>query len=239
MIHPYDITYLENAKASLAGMLEYSVSILQYDADEFFDLFISSGTAALFEQGDIRTLAGMSGTELSHVVLERSGLRTESASRRFNPYRTNEYRAGICLAHYQWERGITFSEITEIIPVSSIAEMCDNRYRPYEGVPDPAAAGAANRAGDQASDSLTWFETRFFDHMNDCIRDAGRSSGLKSIRLKRGLSQRELAELTGIPLRTIQQYEQLQKNINKAQFEYIVRLSSALKCEPLQLMERF
>jgi hypothetical protein len=38
-------------------------------------------------------------------------------------------------------------------------------------------------------------------------------------------------------LRTIQQYEQGQKNINKAQAEYIIKLSKALYCEPAALLE--
>ena len=40
------------------------------------------------------------------------------------------------------------------------------------------------------------------------------------------MSQKELANKTEIPLRTIQQYEQKQKNINKAQAEYLIRLSN-------------
>ena len=51
------------------------------------------------------------------------------------------------------------------------------------------------------------------------------------------MSQKELANKTEIPLRTIQQYEQKQKNINKAQAEYLIRLSKALYCEPEDLLE--
>lgn len=52
------------------------------------------------------------------------------------------------------------------------------------------------------------------------------------------MSQRELSELSGVPLRTIQQYEQQQKNINKAQVEYLVRLSQTLCCEITDLLEK-
>ena len=40
-----------------------------------------------------------------------------------------------------------------------------------------------------------------------------------------------------IPLKTIQQYEQRQKNINKARAEYVIRLSRVLQCEPEDLLE--
>ena len=52
-----------------------------------------------------------------------------------------------------------------------------------------------------------------------------------------GLSQSQLAKLTGIPVRTIQQYEQGQKDINKARAEYVITLARALYCDPQQLLE--
>ena len=47
----------------------------------------------------------------------------------------------------------------------------------------------------------------------------------------------DLAELAGIPIRTIQQYEQRQKNINKAQVQYLIALSKVLCCEISDLVE--
>ena len=41
-----------------------------------------------------------------------------------------------------------------------------------------------------------------------------------------------------VPVRTIQQYEQRQKNINKAQAEYLVVLAKVLCCEAGDLMEK-
>ena len=51
------------------------------------------------------------------------------------------------------------------------------------------------------------------------------------------MSQRELAEKSGISLRTIQQYEQRKKNINKAQIDTLIPLSMALYCEVRDLLE--
>lgn len=51
------------------------------------------------------------------------------------------------------------------------------------------------------------------------------------------MTQKELAEQTGIPLRTIQQYEQRQKNINKAASENLIALAEVLMCEPKELCE--
>ena len=62
-------------------------------------------------------------------------------------------------------------------------------------------------------------------------------SYLKLLRKRAGLSQSQLAEQTGIPVKTIQQYEQRRKDINKAQAEYVVKLSQVLCCKPQELME--
>lgn len=62
-------------------------------------------------------------------------------------------------------------------------------------------------------------------------------SRIKAYRKLIGLSQAELAERANVPLRTLQQYEQRQKNINKAQAEYVIRLADSLNCHPADLLE--
>ena len=60
---------------------------------------------------------------------------------------------------------------------------------------------------------------------------------LKLRREMLGLSQSELAQQSGIPLRTLQQYEQRRKNINNAKAVYLVDLASVLRCEVRDLIE--
>ena len=78
---------------------------------------------------------------------------------------------------------------------------------------------------------------QFVDQMNALYKTAKPETNLKLLRQKAGLSQRTLAELSGVPVRTIQQYEQRQKHINKAQAEYLVMLAKVLCCEVGDLME--
>ena len=47
-----------------------------------------------------------------------------------------------------------------------------------------------------------------------------------------------LSEQTGIPLKTIQQYEQRQKNINHARVDYLIAISRELSCEVEALVEK-
>ena len=77
----------------------------------------------------------------------------------------------------------------------------------------------------------------FVDKMNElCLSQRGEMN-LKRLRRQAGLSQRELAEKSGVSLRTIQQYEQRKKNINKAQIDTLIPLSKALYCEVRDLLE--
>ena len=79
---------------------------------------------------------------------------------------------------------------------------------------------------------------QFVDKMNELYRKAKPETNLKLRRKRAGLSQRELAEQTGISVRTIQQYEQRQKSINKAQGEYLALLAKALCCNVEDLIEK-
>ncbi len=60
---------------------------------------------------------------------------------------------------------------------------------------------------------------------------------LKLIRTTKGYSQKQLAELSGVSLRSIQMYEQRRKNINKAQSDSLYRLAKVLDCTMEDLLE--
>lgn len=212
MMHAYDKLYLEKARAALARMLDFAVYDLHQDLTSFFDLFISSGVAQLFEQGDIHILVGKSGVELAYEVLDRSGLAYERVKPQYSMDRSEEYWTGWALAYYQWETAQPFAEIVQYIPIRDIQAM----YDPYHEMDI----------------------RQFCDAMNEQLRKAKPETNLKLLRQQNGLSQKELAEISGVPLRTLQQYEQRQKNINKAQAEYLGMLSKVLNCSIEQLIER-
>ena len=61
---------------------------------------------------------------------------------------------------------------------------------------------------------------------------------IKEARKYRKMTQKQLAEAAGVATGTIQQYEQRQKNINKAQVEYLFMLAQALCCRVEDLVEK-
>lgn len=60
---------------------------------------------------------------------------------------------------------------------------------------------------------------------------------LKAWRQAKGLSQSQLAEKTGINLRTIQHYEQGSKNFDHARIDTIMRVCVALDCQLDDILE--
>ena len=212
MIRAYDKVYLDKARTVLGRMLDFAVYDLHYDIAEFFNLFITSGTAARFESGDFSVLVGMSGAELAYEVLSASNLEFERITPNYTANRSEEFWTGWALAYYQWETSMTFAEIIRYIPLRDIQAL----YSPYHEMDI----------------------RQFVDQMNTLYRAAKPETNLKLLRQKAGLSQRELANLSGIPVRTIQQYEQRQKNINKAQAEYLVMLAKVLCCGIEDIMEK-
>lgn len=212
MIHAYDKIYLDKARLALGRMLDFAVYDLKYDISEFFNLFITSGIAARFENGDFTVLVGMSGVELAYKVLEQSDIRIDRIKPNYTVNRSEEFWTGWALAYYQWETSLSFSEITSHIPIRNIMAL----YSPYHEMDI----------------------RQFVDKMNELYKTAKPETNLKHLRQKVGLNQRELAELSGVPLRTIQQYEQRQKDINKAQAQYLVMLAQVLCCDMRDLMEK-
>ena len=211
MTHAYDKLYLEKARTSLGRMLDFAVYDLKYKASEFFALFIASGVAERFEQGDFTILAGKSGIELAYLVLDEADVEYERRTPRFAAGRSEEYWTGWALAYYQWFTAMRFADIIKAVPLEEISAL----YTPYHEMDI----------------------RHFVEKMNELCLSQRAETNLKRLRHLAGLSQRELAEKSGISLRTIQQYEQRKKNINKAQIDTLIPLSKALYCDVRELLE--
>ena len=211
MIHAYDELYLERAISVMAHMLDYAVHGLGYELEDFFKQFLVSEICPKFERGQASVIAGKSGTELVLEIVERDPTEDDQRGEIVLMHRSPEYWLGWSLAYYQWYSNMHFSEIMDSVSIKDMRSMYDKYHE---------------------------MDIRHFaERMDELCHEIRRESRLKAYRNRIGLSQSELAKKTDIPLRTIQQYEQRQKNINKAQAEYLVRLSKSLYCEPEDLLE--
>ena len=192
-------------------MFDFAVNDLLLEPGECYDMFLRSGVACAFGRGDFSVIAGRSGHELVYEILDICGIPMPQIDMDYSIPRSPEYWFGWALAYYQWQSGLSFSEIAGFAPPEKVIAM----YDPYHEMDIQ----------------------QFCDAMDEMYAEVHLNSRLKTLRLEAGLSQSELAKLSGIPVRTIQQYEQRQKNINKAQAEYLVALAQVLCCAVTDLME--
>ena len=208
MIHAYDKNYLSKAQNNLASMLDFAVYDLEENLSYFYLKFLQSKICSQFERGESTVIAGKSGVELALDII---GDETLASQYRPAANRTPEYWCGWALAYFQWYSNLGFKEINKYISISEILAM----YSPYHEMDI----------------------SQFCDKMIELYNKRKNNTNLKALRLDAGLSQSELAEISDIPVRTIQQYEQKQKNINAAKAETVVKLAKALNCTVEALME--
>ena len=210
MICAYSELYLENARKVIAVLMDYAIGSLNFEPSHWYQLFSGSPAAKQFETGNPRYLAGMSGIELAHSALSEVGL--ELQVEKYIRYdRTPEYWMGWALSYYQWLKNIRFSEVLEFAEINEILNM----YKKYHEL-----------------------DIRHFCNRLDQMREAVlQETNLKRLRRLTGYSQSILALKSGVPVRTIQQYEQKQKDINHAQAAAILSLAQALGCSSRDLLE--
>ncbi|MGC2873043.1 helix-turn-helix domain-containing protein [Ihubacter sp. mB4P-1] len=80
--------------------------------------------------------------------------------------------------------------------------------------------------------------TKFVDIANARIKECFPDTNLKRFRVAYGCTQAELAEKSGVGLRSIQMYEQRNKDINKASVDTVYRLAKTLGCIMEDLIEK-
>ena len=210
--HAYQKFYLNDAQQNLAVMFDYAIRLLKYDGDQFFLYFIQSEVAQKFEHANPKYIAGMCGIELAQNVLTKIG-----AAPKFPDEPKielgKEFWLGWVLAYYQWYSGLKFSDLQEygLVPSEILS-----RYILHEAD-----------------------ISKFVSTANKIIlaNKAASPTRLQKIRKARGLTQKELSELSGVSLRMIQLYEQRQNDINQASGQTINALARALCCNFYEIME--
>ena len=211
MICAYNELYLNDAKENLAEFFDYAINSCKFDADFFAKLFVQSGYADKFERGNPAIIAGMSGIELAKKVITYAYPNWKFPEKIFSEDRSNAYWAGWALAEYQWATCKRFKDIFSRISLSQIVSM----YHVYHEMDIE----------------------HFIEDMSRKYDSVEQDTHLKTIRENRGISQAELAKLSGVSLRSIQMYEQKINNIDKAQAGTVYKLSRVLGCTVEDLLE--
>ena len=122
-----------------------------------------------------------------------------------------EYWTGWALTYFQWFTRRPFKNITGCVTIAELLQLYPTLH--------------------EAS------EEKFAETLNRIICNKNLPPRLQKRRKDAGLTQRKLAERSGVKLRTIQQYEMRAKNINKAAAETLWQLVQRLPCNMEDLLE--
>ena len=209
-MNAYDELYLNKARTSLGSMLHFAVYDLKYDLTEFYRMCLNSGIAERFGHGESGLIAGRSGIELAYTVLYTVTGKYCNTKPSYAMNKSPEYWAGWALAYYQWHSNQSFNRIDETVPIKEIVNM----YSPLH-----------------EADILKYVEI-----MDNKMSKSSAVSRLARLRSYAGLTQRMLADRSGVSIRMIEQYEQGRKDLSKASAETILKLSQVLRCSMEELL---
>lgn len=209
MTHAYSPLYLNKSSRAVGNMLHDAVVEFQMDGTDFLNRFIQSDVATQIECGNPKYIAGKSGLELFLEVMEKTTGKSYNADLIEIYDRSPVYWVGWMLTHYQWYSGRSFKSILGTVPYEELLGLY----------------GTLHEADIQKSYEV--MDAHF----------AAGESRLKLLRKQCGLTQEALADKSGVSINTIRAYERKSKDLNKAQFDIVIRLAKALKCEVTDLLE--
>ena len=212
MTHAYQEIYLSKAQSVLGDAFDYAVNICGIPGNDFVKLFIASSVSKRMEKGEAAYLAGKSGIEIAvEIVAETKGQELQAEPQeKFG--RSEEYWIGWAIAYYQWYSNRKYSDIFCVISFEDLQKMY---YTLHEAD-----------------------ITKFVDIVDSRMKEYFSETNLKRIRTIYGLTQAELAQRSGVSIRSVQMYEQRNKNINKASADTLYRLAKVLGCAMEDLIEK-
>ena len=192
-VRPYSESQVDSLMDKIGDVFDYAVNDCKIPGTEFVKIFAASTVCKKIENGDVSCISGKSGVEIAIESVNEITGKELSITPRERYERTAEYWGGWATCYYQWWSSRKYADIFRVVSFDEILNMCLMLHD----------------AGKE----------RFVEVMDAKMRKAYPETNLKRIRTAYGCSQRELAEMSGVGLRSIQMYEQRNKDINKAQSE--------------------
>lgn len=208
---PYPEAQLNRFMDKMGDAFDYVINDCKIDGAEFVKMFVASIVCKRIENGEASYISGKSGLEIAiECVYEIIGKALSvEPSEKFN--RGAQYWCGWAVCYYQWWSSRKYADIFKAVSYEDMLGL-------YPTLREASVEKIASV-------------------IDEKVRAFYPETNLKRIRTAYGCSQRELAEMSGVSLRSIQMYEQRNKDINKAQSESLYRLAKALGCTMEDLLE--
>lgn len=196
----------------MGDAFDYAINTCGISGNDFVKLFLASTVSRRMENGEPACIAGKSGIEIVREIIFET-MRKEITNEPEEHFaRSKEYWIGWAAAYYQWHSSRKYSEIFEVISFDELQQMY---YTLHEAD-----------------------ISKFVDIVNARIKEYFKDTNLKRLRVAYGCTQAELAHKSGVSLRSIQMYEQRNKDINKASVYTVYRISKLLGCTMEDLIEK-
>ncbi len=208
---PYSETQLHRFMDKMGDAFDYAINDCKIDGTEFVKIFVASTACKKIENGEASYILGKSGIEIAvECVYEIAGKELSvELSEKFS--RSAQYWCGWAVCYYQWWSSRRYADIFKAV---SYKDMLGFYQTLHEASVEKIASA-----------------------IDEKVRAFYPETNLKRIRTAYGCSQRKLAEMSGVSLRSIQMYEQRNKDINKAQSDSLYRLAKVLGCFMEDLLE--
>ena len=204
-MNAYNKIYLDDAMQTAGAMMDCAVNTIGCPAEEFFARFLSSGIADRFSRGDVACIAGKSGVELALEVMRRTGSDIATCDGIIS-ISSPEYWAGWTLAYYQWQSALSFKQLSSLgLDLCSVIAM----FHPLHEADLSVFCKRANEIVKAYSNPLPHW--------------------IKRLRKLNGITQKELSEITGVPIRLIRAYEQKTIDTSNAENRTIRNLQRGLQ----------
>jgi len=123
MTHAYSENYLEDAMRNLGEAFDYAVNACGLTLESFAELFLESGYADSFGNGNPKLIAGLSGTELVMDIYWKMNLSLKFPQPQVAYDCSAEYWCGWILAYYQWYTALSFREILAKLPMQEFLKL--------------------------------------------------------------------------------------------------------------------
>jgi len=206
-MNAYNKIYLDDAMQTAGAMMDCAVNALCCPMNEFWARFLSSGIADRFSRGDVTCLAGKSGVELAIEVMRLTG-RDIPGNDGVISISSPEYWAGCTLAYYQWQSGMSFKQLSRLgLDMCSVISM-------FFPLHEADLSVFCHRA-----DEIVMERMKSLPHW------------IKHLRKLNDITQEELSEITGVPLRQIRAYEQKTIDTSNAESRTIRNIRRGLQIE--------
>ncbi len=212
MIHAYQECYLNSAKRNIGIAFDYAINVCKISGADFVNMFLISNISKRIENGEPLYLKGKSGIEIAKEIIEQSTGKEIEYKEIINYEKSKEYWIGYAITYYQWYSNKKFRLIFNAISYYDLEKMYFTLH--------------------EADIS------KLVEILDDIFKKKYPDTNLKRIRMEANLTQTELAKRSGVSLRSIQMYEQKNKDINKANVTSLYMLSKALNCNIEDLIEK-